>query len=155
MKVLVDNVAVQAIEACLMTHLQDIISPASVMQMKDETISRIAAESEDSQELRGRSFLFPLFQNRTSSIAQYLHKRQAKVSTILENKLADSTATTEQLNRKATVLKAGLEICKRYTGRRSTTSLSLAAIPTPAPRRRVENVKVEKERVTIEDIRVK
>lgn len=69
MKVLVDNVAVQAIEACLMTHLQDIISPASVMQMKDETISRIAAESEESQELRGTSFLFPLFQNRTSSTA--------------------------------------------------------------------------------------
>ena len=58
-KVLVDNVAVQAIEACLMTHLPDIISPTSVMQMNDETIRRIAAESEEIQELRGRPFHFP------------------------------------------------------------------------------------------------
>ena len=55
MKVLVDNVAVQAIEACLMAHLPELISPASVMQMDDEIIRRIAAESEESQELRRRS----------------------------------------------------------------------------------------------------
>ena len=64
MKVLVDNVAVQAIEACLMTHLPEIISPASVMQMDDETVRRIAAESEEVQELRGRSFRFPPFPNQ-------------------------------------------------------------------------------------------
>lgn len=54
MKVLVDNVAVQAIEVCLMTHLPDIISPASVIQMSEEQISRIASESESNQALRGR-----------------------------------------------------------------------------------------------------
>lgn len=52
MKVLVDNVAVQAIEACLMTHLPDIISPASVVQMEDDVIIRIAAEPEENQALR-------------------------------------------------------------------------------------------------------
>ena len=67
MKVLIDNVAVQAIEACLMTHLPDIISPASVMQMNDETIRRIAAESEESQELRGRPFHLPTFSHVNSS----------------------------------------------------------------------------------------
>ncbi|KAL8792225.1 MAG: hypothetical protein Q9195_005181 [Heterodermia aff. obscurata] len=105
MKVLVDNVALQAIEACLMTHLPDIISPASVMQMEGETIRRIAAESEESQELR------------------------------------------EQLIRKATVLKSGLEICKRYTGRRSTSSLSLAPIPTAAPRHQNQEVEPKEELV--------
>lgn len=52
MKVLVDNVAVQAIEACLMTHLPEIISPASVVQMEDDVITRIAAEPEENQALR-------------------------------------------------------------------------------------------------------
>ena len=52
MKLLVDNVAVQAIEACLMTHLPNIISPASVLQMDDDTVSRIAAEPEENQALR-------------------------------------------------------------------------------------------------------
>lgn len=82
MKVLVDNVAVQAIEACLITHLPDIISPASVVQMDDGTITRIAAEPDDHQSLR------------------------------------------EQLTRKLAVLKAGLEICTRYSGRRNTTGVA-------------------------------
>ena len=52
MKLLVDNVAVQAIEACLVTHLPNLISPTSVMEMDDDTVSRIAAEPEENQALR-------------------------------------------------------------------------------------------------------
>ena len=147
MKVLVDNVAVQAIEACLMTPLPDIISPASVMQMEDETIRRIAAESEEIQELRGRSFHFiPFLKVKSSSKVWCIHRKQTSIATILENKPADRTLITEQLTRKASVLKIGLDICKRYTGgRRSTTSLSLATFPAPAPRRQPQEAEPGKE----------
>ena len=52
MKLLIDNVAVQAVEACLMSQLPSIISPTSVMTMTDETVSSIAAEPEENQTLR-------------------------------------------------------------------------------------------------------
>ena len=52
MKMLVDNVAVQAVEACLLSQLPSIISPTSVMTMTDETVSSIAAEPEENQTLR-------------------------------------------------------------------------------------------------------
>ena len=88
MKVLVDNVAVQAIEACLMTHLPDIISPASVMQMDEETIRRIAAESDESQELRGSSFFFPSFSQVTSSSKLlYLYKELSFAPSSRTNRL--------------------------------------------------------------------
>lgn len=68
MKMVVDNVAVQAIEACLMTRLPDIISPTSVMEMEDDKVSRIAAEPAMNHALRekldrkfsGMRYRFPL-----------------------------------------------------------------------------------------------
>ena len=146
MKVLVDNVAVQAIEACLMARLPELISPASVMQMDDEIIRRIAAESEESQELRRRSLdLFHPKSNIPFAEKNYLHRNQKPTSpSLLENNQADSISTTEQLTRKATVLKAGLEICRRYTGGlRSTTGLGLATLSTPAPRRQTQGAEDE------------
>ena len=52
MKLLIDNVAVQAIEACLMNPLPNVISPTSIMKMNEDTVSRIAAEPEENQALR-------------------------------------------------------------------------------------------------------
>ena len=49
MKVLVDNVATLAIQACLSSHLSELLSPSSIQEMNGELISTIAAESEENQ----------------------------------------------------------------------------------------------------------
>lgn len=52
MKGVVDNIATHAVESMLITSLGDIISPASVMRMKPEQVSMIAAESAENQAQR-------------------------------------------------------------------------------------------------------
>ena len=45
----VDDVAIHAIEACLMQKLPDIFTPKTVLDMEDEVIDDIASETEDSK----------------------------------------------------------------------------------------------------------
>jgi hypothetical protein len=54
MKTMVDNVCTVAIEAILVSELQDIFSPSAVMQMDEEFISSISTESEDTNAERER-----------------------------------------------------------------------------------------------------
>jgi len=75
MKVFVDNVAAQAVEACLLAHLIEVLSPTSILKMPADLVTAIAGEPEDCQVER------------------------------------------EHLTRKLAVLKAGLDICKRYASR--------------------------------------
>lgn len=75
MKVFVDNVAALVVEACLLAHLSEILSPTSILEMPTDIVTSIAGEPEDSQ------------------------------------------AERERLTRKLAVLKAGLDICKRYASR--------------------------------------
>ena len=49
MKVFVDNVAAQAVEACLLTRLSEILSPTSILEMDADLITAIAGEPEESQ----------------------------------------------------------------------------------------------------------
>lgn len=49
MKVFVDNVAAQAVEACLLAHLSEVLSPASILEMPADLITAIAGEPEDCQ----------------------------------------------------------------------------------------------------------
>jgi hypothetical protein len=52
MKSLVDNVAVQVVEALLVGRLGELLSPACVLQMKPDLINKIAADSSDNRFLR-------------------------------------------------------------------------------------------------------
>ncbi|KAI9845871.1 MAG: hypothetical protein M1838_001526 [Thelocarpon superellum] len=52
LKTVVDNIAAQAVEAVLVTGLDDLLSPALVMEMKADVVSRIAAESQETQDRR-------------------------------------------------------------------------------------------------------
>ncbi|MCJ1467777.1 hypothetical protein MMC07_006402 [Pseudocyphellaria aurata] len=54
MKVIVDNFAVIGVEYCLLDRLSDIFSPETVMRFDDDLVSKIAAETEDSQNERAR-----------------------------------------------------------------------------------------------------
>lgn len=49
MKVLVDNVAAQVIEACLLAPLPDTLSPTSILEMDAVLVTAIAGEPEESQ----------------------------------------------------------------------------------------------------------
>lgn len=49
MKILVDNVAAQVIEACLLATLSDTLSPTLILEMNAATVTAIAAEPEESQ----------------------------------------------------------------------------------------------------------
>ncbi|KAL9126370.1 MAG: hypothetical protein Q9217_004572 [Psora testacea] len=55
MKVVVDNFSVLGIENCLLEGLSDTFSPDWVMKLEDSLVSRIAAETEDSQVERARA----------------------------------------------------------------------------------------------------
>ena len=55
MKVLVDNFSVLAVENCMLSDLAHILSPDVVMKLNDDSVSAIAAESEDSMLERQRS----------------------------------------------------------------------------------------------------
>lgn len=52
MKSFVDNVAIHAIENCLFAEIGNLFSPASVLQMGEDLISVVAAETEQNQALR-------------------------------------------------------------------------------------------------------
>lgn len=52
MKSVIDNVAVHAIECCLMAGLSDLLSPSYVLQMDKELVCGIAAESHQNRDLR-------------------------------------------------------------------------------------------------------
>ena len=52
MKLVIDNVAIHAIECCLIAGISDLISPSHVLQMDQELVHRIAAESHHNQALR-------------------------------------------------------------------------------------------------------
>ncbi|ROT41718.1 interferon-induced GTP-binding protein Mx [Sodiomyces alkalinus F11] len=54
LKKFVDNVSVLAIEQCLMQKLPDLFSPAVVLDLSDEDISHMAAESEEASAERAR-----------------------------------------------------------------------------------------------------
>lgn len=49
MKTVVDNIATQAVEAQLVGKLGDLLSPARIMQMKPDMVSKIATETLDSR----------------------------------------------------------------------------------------------------------
>ena len=49
MKTVVDNVATQTVEGCLMNNLEDLISPTAIMNMEPGLVSGIAAESSSNQ----------------------------------------------------------------------------------------------------------
>ena len=49
MKVFVDNVAAQAVEACLLAQLSEVLSPTSILKMDPSLVEAIAGEPEDSQ----------------------------------------------------------------------------------------------------------
>lgn len=53
-KTFVDSVAVLAIEQCLLQKLPSLFSPDVVLEMKDEDVSRLAAESEETSAERSR-----------------------------------------------------------------------------------------------------
>lgn len=52
MKTFVDNVAVQVIEASIVSDLADVFNPIAVAQMTSELVSKIAAESQQKQTQR-------------------------------------------------------------------------------------------------------
>lgn len=55
MKVFVDNFSVLAVEKCMLSDLPHILSPDIIMKLNDDTISAIAAESENSMVERQRA----------------------------------------------------------------------------------------------------
>ena len=52
MKTFVDNVAVFAVESCLLSDLGAVFTPSLVLQMDRQTISQIASESHFDRHLR-------------------------------------------------------------------------------------------------------
>ena len=52
MKLLVDNVAIQAVEACFIRGLEEILSPSSILEMDPEMVTRIANEPREHQQHR-------------------------------------------------------------------------------------------------------
>jgi hypothetical protein len=55
MKTLVDDFSVLAVEKCLLRRLPDLLSPNTVIALDDDTISHIAAETEESRLERSRA----------------------------------------------------------------------------------------------------
>ena len=52
MKSVIDNVAIHAIECCLVAGISDLLSPSYILQMDQQLVSGIAAESHQNQSLR-------------------------------------------------------------------------------------------------------
>ena len=52
MKSVIDNVAIHAIEYCLIAGISDLLSPSHVLQMDQELVRGIAAETNHNQALR-------------------------------------------------------------------------------------------------------
>lgn len=55
MKSVIDNIATQAIEWCLIAYVGDLLSPSHVLQMDEKFVRQIAAESRQTQTLRERT----------------------------------------------------------------------------------------------------
>ncbi|KIN00060.1 hypothetical protein OIDMADRAFT_55950 [Oidiodendron maius Zn] len=51
---MIENIAIQAVEIILIGKLGDLLSPASIMQMKPEVLGKVAAESSDNRLQRER-----------------------------------------------------------------------------------------------------
>jgi hypothetical protein len=54
MKTFIDNIAVQCVENKLANRLENVLSPSQIIQMDASQVSRIAAESIQSQDQRER-----------------------------------------------------------------------------------------------------
>jgi len=52
MKLVVDNVAIHAIECCLISGISDLLSPLHILQMNQGLVCEIAAESDQNQAIR-------------------------------------------------------------------------------------------------------
>ncbi len=52
MKSVIDNIATQAIEWCLIASIGDLFAPSLVLQMEEDLVRKIAAESRHKQSLR-------------------------------------------------------------------------------------------------------
>lgn len=52
MKSFIDSVAIHAIEYCLVAEMSSLFSPSSVLQMEEDLLSTIAAETQQNQTLR-------------------------------------------------------------------------------------------------------
>lgn len=52
MKNFIDNVAIQVVEGYLVTGLRNMLSSSSILQMKSDLVSKIAAESSENQTRR-------------------------------------------------------------------------------------------------------
>ncbi len=52
LKQLVDGVAIQAVEACLIRGLENIMSPSSILEMDPDMVDRIASEPQEHQQQR-------------------------------------------------------------------------------------------------------
>jgi hypothetical protein len=52
MKSMIDNVAVHAIESCLIAGIGDLVSPSSILQMDEDVVFAIASEPSQSRCLR-------------------------------------------------------------------------------------------------------
>ena len=52
LKLLVDGVAIHAVEACLLRDLENVMSPSSILEMGADTVSRIASEPQEHQQQR-------------------------------------------------------------------------------------------------------
>ena len=124
MKMLVDNVAVQAVEACLLSQLSSIISPTSVMTMTDDTVASIAAEPEDNQALR-------------EQLDRKLAGKLLRSFSLLPNTIHDKHCFHDRIltSRLYLVLQSGLDICKRYAGGPKSTTLSLNKLQIGKPSR--------------------
>lgn len=80
LKTFVDNIATQAIERLLIHDLGTLLSPGRVYDMDVELVTRIVAETPESQSLR------------------------------------------EELSKKLSVLRAGVETCRKYIGRKNMST---------------------------------
>lgn len=77
MKVLVDNLAVFAVENCLLEPLVSILSPQTVMNLPDETVEAVAAESEDVRDERSR--VLSKLESLEGGLAELNHKRRLRL----------------------------------------------------------------------------
>ena len=55
MKSVIDNVAIHPIECCLVANISDLLSPSYVLQMDQELVRGIAAESDQNRSLRDQT----------------------------------------------------------------------------------------------------
>lgn len=81
MKTFVDNVAIQVIEASIISKLPDVFNPLAVAQMTNEFISKIAAESQENQ--TQREMLQRKIHILEELLREYYLRKQADIVTAL------------------------------------------------------------------------